>query len=125
MAAPLDHGLQGLSPELLDRDAQIRRNEAAQNLILNQRPAYAKACWSPAVSAGRAESSPFRLTIDVDARGNEVRRQAEHAMPPPLRLPQDELVLKCITGDTVPKLRLDPPGKPVTVRVNLSFPEPR
>jgi hypothetical protein len=121
IAAP-DRPQQGLSPDLLEQDAQIRHNEVAQNLILTQRPAYAKACWSPTVSLGRGESPLLHLTIEFDAQGNEMRRAVENAMPPPLRTPQDDVVLKCVTSDAVPKLRLDPPGKPVTVRVNLSFP---
>jgi hypothetical protein len=110
-------------PELLERDTVIRRQETAQNALLEQKGEYAKACWGPALSKGRPQSPPLEFHLQFDAQGNEIHREVEVALPPPLREPTDDLVAKCAAGGSVPKLHVQPPpGKVVNLRLSLEFP---
>ena len=109
-----------LSPEALERDAAIRRKENVQNLLSTQRAAYAEACWGPSLRIKGHAPPLLVLTVDFDASGKETHRTARELTPIGApAAPALDKVLDCVVHSSLPKLSVDPPGKPLTLELTL------
>jgi len=98
---------------------QNRIQEQAQFALARQRPDYVGACWKPpAPVPGQPPDlgGAFELEITFDEGGMETARtvlSGGYAHPP---------LLACVRATKVPRLRIDPPGAPIKVTVNMPVP---
>ncbi len=105
-----------ITPELLVRDAEIKRTESAQQQLALQKADYSKACWRP--PSGTNYVGALDMTVDFDASGKELRRS------PRFRLPfgRDATLLDCVKRTKLPLIQIDAPGKPLTLLLRLDLP---
>ena len=108
-------------PDVIVQDREIRARERAQNLLNEQRPTYLSTCRAVDTATGK-HAVPVVLTVDFDAEGKEVRRTVR---PLPILAAQvtafDKRVHECAAQGDVPKLSIEPLGKPITVDLSLPF----
>jgi hypothetical protein len=122
--APAPSGLASLataSPEIVAQDRETRARERAQTLLNEQRPTYLSTCRAVDAATGK-HAVPVVLTVDFDAQGKEVHRAVR---PIPILAAQatafDKRVHECAAQGDVPKLSIEPLGKPLTVELSLPF----
>jgi hypothetical protein len=123
-ATPAPSGLASLataSPEIIAQDRETRAREHAQTLLNEQRPTYLSTCRAIDATTGK-HAVPAVLTVDFDGQGKEVRRGIR---PIPILAAQmsafDKRVHECAAQGDVPKLSIEPLGKPMSVELSLPF----